>query len=165
MTGSTYHSQKKHSGQQTQSPSQQKGTLSWLLDDCITLPGGYRIGLDGIIGLVPGIGDITSSGISSWLLFKAYKQGVPNLIIVRMLINIVIDTIVGLIPVVGDLFDFIWKANARNAILLDEYRAAPDTTYRRSASAIGVFSLILVAVIMLSIFIVYTTVKLLIGLF
>jgi hypothetical protein len=139
---------------------QPKSSLSWLLDESIKLPGGYRIGLDGIIGLIPGIGDIVSSGISSWLLCKAYQQGVPNLILCRMLVNILIDTFLGAIPVAGDIFDFIWKANTKNARLLEQYQETPDATYKGSASTMRVFSLILISIVVILITLIYGVVKL-----
>ena len=95
--------------------------LEWWLDDCISLPGGYRIGLDGIVGLIPVIGDAIGGGLSLWIVVRALKAGAPKTTILRMFINIIIDTAVGAIPIVGDLFDFIWKANLKNGRLLAAY--------------------------------------------
>lgn len=96
--------------------------LSWLLDNSIRLPGGYRIGLDGFIGLIPGLGDFISGLLSSLIIIKANQQGVPRIIIFRMFINVLIDTMLGSLPLVGDVFDFIWKANQKNSALLIQYQ-------------------------------------------
>jgi hypothetical protein len=127
--------------------TKRQSRLSWLLDESITLPGGYKIGLDGILGLIPGVGDIVSSGLSTLIVFKAYKHNVPKVVLFRMMINIVIDTLVGAIPVLGDLFDFVWKANTMNAKLLQQYREQPKHTTTQSAeiTALFVFSMALIS--------------------
>lgn len=135
--------------------------LSWLLDSSIPLPGGFRIGLDGIIGLVPGVGDLIGGGLSTWLLYQAYQQNIPKMVIARMLVNILIDAGLGSIPIVGDIFDFYWKSNLRNAELLDEYRREPAKTYRHSAIGNFVFLAGVVAIVVLLMYIVITLVSLL----
>jgi hypothetical protein len=100
--------------------------LSWLLDNCIPLPGGYRIGFDGIIGLVPGLGDAVGASLSTYILVQAARLGASPVQLLRMMVNILVETVVGVIPVVGDLFDFAWKANERNMVILDaQLRKAP----------------------------------------
>lgn len=139
----------------TRPPGLKKYSLAWWLDSSIPLPGGYRIGFDGIIGLIPGLGDIVGGGLSSWIVYRAYQQGVPKFILARMLINILIDAVVGAIPIFGDIFDFIWKANQRNEELIESYRQKPTETYRRAAGASIIFFIgfvvVLVAVIYLMI--------------
>jgi hypothetical protein len=102
------------------------------LDSAIPLPGGFRIGLDGIIGLIPGVGDAVTAVFSLLILQEAYRRRVPKMILVRMSINILIDTMVGAIPILGDIFDFFWKANTKNAQLLDDYQYTPQRTYRKA---------------------------------
>ena len=116
-----------------------KYSLAWWLDSSIPLPGGCRVGLDGIIGLVPGVGDLVGGGLSSWILYQAYQQGAPKFILTRMLINIFIDAVVGAIPIFGDIFDFVWKANQRNVALMESYKQKPTETYRRAAGSSIVF--------------------------
>ena len=145
--------------------NQKISKLVWLLDECISLPGGYRIGLDGILGLVPGVGDIATSGISSFLIYKAYKQNVPKLIMFKMLINIILDTVLGSVPFVGDLFDFAWRSNTKNAYLLEEYRNDPAQVYKRSAAATGLFSLIIIFIVAFCMISVYLLIKLISHLF
>ena len=101
--------------------------LEWWLDDCIRLPGSYRVGLDGVIGLIPVIGDVIGGGLSLWVVVRAIKVGGPKMALLRMLANSIIDTVVGAIPIAGDLFDFIWKANLKNARLLAEHKKTTNT--------------------------------------
>lgn len=88
------------------------------LDSSIRLPGGFRVGWDGIIGLIPGVGDVVGLGLSGWLVWRAVELGLPGGVILRMLGNVAIETVIGVIPVLGDLFDFVFKANIRNVALL-----------------------------------------------
>lgn len=95
-------------------------TLTRLLDDAFTIPGtNYRIGLDPILGLVlPGGGDIASTMTSGLIILRAVQRGAPKVLVLRMLANLGIDTVLGSIPLLGDLFDFVFKANRRNLDLL-----------------------------------------------
>lgn len=96
--------------------------LAQLLDSAFTVPGTtYRVGLDPIIGLVPGIGDLISPLFTIGILWQAYDLGVPKVAQVRMLFNVAVDACVGVIPLAGDLFDFAWKANVRNLALLERH--------------------------------------------
>lgn len=129
--------------------------LSWLLDNSIRLPGGYRIGLDGFIGLIPGLGDFISGLLSSLVIINANQLGVPRTILFRMVINVLIDTVLGSLPLLGDVFDFIWKANQKNSALLADYENAPHQTYRRSwlenlVFILGLFILLALAVMLIS---------------
>lgn len=95
--------------------------LAWLLDSAIRLPGGFRIGVDGIIGLVPGMGDLVGAALSSYLVVEAARLKLPFRLLARMTMNILIELVVGVIPIVGDIFDFAFKANLRNMRILNEY--------------------------------------------
>lgn len=132
--------------------------LSWLLDSSIPLPGGFRIGLDGLLGLIPGVGDAIGGSLSTWILYQAYKLGVPKVVLIRMVINILIDAAIGAIPFLGDLFDFFWKANLKNAVLLENYRHSPVQTTRRSAASTAIF---FVGVVVIAFAVVYTVIALL----
>lgn len=123
-----------------------KGSLGWWLDSSIPLPGGFRIGLDGIIGLIPGVGDAIGGGLSTWILYQGYKRGVPNLVMARMMLNVLFDALLGTIPLLGDVFDFFFKANAMNMRLLADYEVDPNKTYKRSALATFGFIVALVAI-------------------
>lgn len=95
--------------------------LSWLLDSAVRLPGGFRIGADGIIGLVPGIGDLIGAGLSSYIILEAARMKLPAGVLARMGLNVLLELGVGIIPIFGDLFDFAFKANRRNVRLMTDY--------------------------------------------
>lgn len=103
--------------------------LAWLLDNSIPIPGtGRRIGLDAVIGLVPGLGDVVSGGLGLLVVIRAAQRGLPNIVLARMLTNVALDFAIGSIPVIGDAFDLWFKANARNVGLLRRYAEAPTTS-------------------------------------
>lgn len=90
------------------------------------------MGLDPLLGLVPGIGDWLGWAVSLHLLVSAAQLGVGGALLMRMLGNVVVDGIVGLVPLLGDLFDAAWKANDRNLRLLEAHVALPERTAARS---------------------------------
>ncbi len=93
--------------------------LSHLLDDFIRIPGtSIRFGLDGIVGLIPGIGDLLGGLASTVLIVAAWARGVPKVTLLRMVANVAIEVVIGTVPVLGDLFDIAWRANRRNYALL-----------------------------------------------
>ena len=95
--------------------------LSWLMDDFIRLPViGWRVGLDALVGLIPGFGDTATSLVSFYVLAAAVRYRVPKVTLLRMGMNLGIDYLVGSLPIVGDLFDAWWKSNQRNVALLTE---------------------------------------------
>lgn len=92
------------------------------LDDAFTIPGtDRRFGLDPLIGLLPGVGDVIGWALASWVLFEAWRLDTPRPLLGRMLGNVVLEALVGIVPGIGDLFDFAFKANRRNAAILDRY--------------------------------------------
>jgi len=119
---------------QTQEEARLKAYAN-LLDSAIRLPGGFRIGLDGIVGLVPGIGDLLGAALSGYFIYAASKLDIPKSVISKMLLNTAIETIVGLVPLLGDLFDFFFKANNRNAKLLHEALDARKQDEKRQKTA------------------------------
>lgn len=119
--------------------------LADLLDNRFRIPGtNIRFGLDGIIGLVPGIGDLAGLAVSGFLMFIMARRGAGPLIMVRMAWNSVIDALVGEIPILGDLFDFRFKANRRNVDMLLKYYENNDPKPRAG------FSLLLLALFMIT---------------
>ena len=76
--------------------------------------GRYSIGLDALVGLIPGLGDVLTTMVSVLIVGRALQNGVHRSAILRMLLNLGIDTAVGSVPVIGDLFDFAYKANMKN---------------------------------------------------
>ncbi len=105
--------------------------LGQLLDSAFPIPGTrFRIGLDGILGFIPGIGDATGAALSAYLIFEAARLGAPVTTVLRMVGNVAIETVVGAIPIVGDLFDIVWKANLKNLSLLRAHTAHPGSRGR-----------------------------------
>lgn len=107
-------------------PSWAEKIVRWL-DDGVRIPGtDFRFGLDPIIGfLLPGAGDAVTGVGSGSLFVLAIKERVPTVVLMRMVVNIVIDVLVGAIPIVGDLFDAFWKSNRKNLDLIEKYRSDP----------------------------------------
>lgn len=96
-------------------------TLSHYLDGLFKVPGtGWRFGLDSLIGLIPNVGDISTSLVSFYILVAGVRYGVPKITLVRMAFNIGLDYVVGAIPFIGDAFDFFWKSNKQNMELIRE---------------------------------------------
>lgn len=96
--------------------------LAWILDDLFTVPGTkFRIGLDPIIGLIPGLGDSSSTAVASLLLVQALRAGVPKVVITRMAVNILINAGIGAIPGIGDVFSAMYKSNRKNYQLLQRH--------------------------------------------
>ncbi len=94
--------------------------IAQLLDNAFVVPGtSYRVGLDPILGLLPGLGDLISPLFTIGVLLQARALGVPKVVQGRMMINAGVDALLGTVPVIGDLFDFAWKANAKNLALLE----------------------------------------------
>lgn len=101
--------------------------LSYYLDELFRVPGTrYRVGLDPILGLIPGVGDVTTSAASAYIVARAVALGVPPATLARMLLVLVVDAVVGSIPLVGDAFDAVWKANVRNVRLVESRLSAPE---------------------------------------
>jgi len=115
--------------------------LAWLMDSSIQI-GPISFGLDGLIGLIPGFGDVASSIMSGLIILRAMHHGVHRAAILRMLLNVGFDTLAGSVPVVGDVFDFAYKSNTRN---LQIYREAMSGT--RSAGKDWAFIAIVVIIL------------------
>ncbi len=101
-------------------------SLSRLLDSSIPLPGGYRIGLDGLIGLIPGFGDMAGGIASSYIIIESARLGASTPTLLHMVFNVLVESIIGLIPFLGDLFDFVWKANEKNMALMEKQLKTPQ---------------------------------------
>jgi len=100
--------------------------LANALDAAVRIPGtNIRIGLDPILGLIPGIGDLAGTVLSGYVVLAAVRLGVPRPVLARMLVNLGIDTVLGSVPVLGDVFDVAWRANSRNLALIESHVATP----------------------------------------
>jgi hypothetical protein len=121
--------------------------LAHLLDDCFRIPGTQiHFGLDGIVGLVPAIGDVLAGLASCILIFAAWVRGVPYVTLARMTANLAIDVTVGAIPFLGDAFDIAWKANRRNYKLLIRHIEQPRRHTWRDWVFLAVLAVILAAI-------------------
>ena len=110
--------------------------LTRLLDSAARVPGtNFRFGLDPVLGLIPGLGDVAGAALSGYVVILASRLGAPKSVIVRMLGNVALDTVAGTMPVVGDLFDAGWKSNTRNLALLERHVGLP-TTERAASRAV-----------------------------
>ena len=126
--------------------------IARLFDQAFAVPGTkWRFGIDALFGLVPGLGDIVGALVAVYALHVARTLRAPGAIQLHMLGNIAIDAIVGTVPLIGDLFDFVFKAQTRNLALLDAWVAEPDPTARRSRRG-----LMLVTIAVLTVFILMT---------
>jgi hypothetical protein len=120
----------------TDSPANLRA-LARLLDAAVTIPGtDIRLGLDSVIGLVPGVGDLAGAAMSGYIVLASARMGAPAPVLVRMVANIAVDSVVGSVPLLGDLFDVGWRANLRNTELLERHLAEPAAARRASIGAI-----------------------------
>lgn len=126
---------------------QRARALAKLLDNAFPIPGtGMRVGIDPLLGLIPGLGDLVGAGVSGYILVLAAQAGAPKTVLLRMLGNIATDSLLGAVPALGDLFDFGFKSNARNMKLLERYTEAPVTTKRTSGAV--VFAIVLLVLLL-----------------
>jgi hypothetical protein len=101
-------------------------SLEIFLDELFRIPGTQiRFGMDGVVGLIPGAGDVLAGLLSAVIPLAAWIRGVPYVALVRMAVNLGIGVLVGSIPVAGDIFDIAWKANRRNLALLQRHLRQP----------------------------------------
>jgi hypothetical protein len=118
--------------------------LARALDSAIGIPGtSIRVGLDPLIGLIPGLGDVAGAALSGYIVLIGIRLGVSRSVVARMLANIAIDTVGGSLPVLGDLFDAGWKSNNMNVALIERHMASPDATRRASRLMIGGVAIVL----------------------
>jgi hypothetical protein len=119
-----------------------------LLDEQFLIPGTERrFGVDALVGLVPGIGDLIGAALSTWIVLAAIRHRVPTTTIVRMLWNIAADEIVGTIPVIGDVFDVLFKENVMNVdmVLRDRDPSRPPRAWSEIAFAGTVLGIVILA--------------------
>lgn len=123
--------------------------LARLMDDLVTVPGTrVGLGLDALIGLLPGVGDLIGSTLSGAIVFDAVRHRVPVPVLARMGLNLLVDAVLGLVPAVGDLLDVAHRANRKNlrllevAVALDPDPRPPTVGYLLAALALVLMPLI-----------------------
>lgn len=142
-------------------PTSKHKRLANLLDSKFRIPGtNIRFGIDPVIGLVPGIGDWIGGLASLYFLVYAVTLKAKASVILRMLWNILIDIIIGAIPVLGEIFDVGWKANLRNADLLEDLIHNPEQTERQSQILVWLAGILSVVVVILLLYLIVTLLKL-----
>jgi Domain of unknown function (DUF4112) len=121
--------------------------LEVLLDEAFRIPGtSIRFGLDAIIGLIPGLGDVVAGALSLVIPLAGWIRGVPYVTLVRMAINLGLDVLIGTIPLIGDAFDIGWKANRRNYRLLQRHIGEPRHHTWRDWVFLAIFVVCMAAV-------------------
>jgi hypothetical protein len=141
-------------------------TLSKLLERAFRIPGtSWRFGLDALIGLVPGLGDVVGALLGIYSLWVARQIGAPGIVQARMVLNLALDGIIGLVPILGDVFDFVFMAHSRNQLLLEQWLNSPHTTRRSSLLVVGGCVLLLLALLGGAIWMLINTVQWLVTLF
>jgi hypothetical protein len=124
--------------------------LGKLLDNSIPIPGTpWKVGLDPIIGLIPGVGDFVGALMSGYIVLEAARADIPTVTLVRMLLNVGIDTLVGAVPALGDVFDAAWKANTKNVALLERHLAQAEIIEAPRSSVVG--ATVFAAIVLLAI--------------
>lgn len=112
-------------------------SLARWMDEAVRIPGtSMRVGLDALLGLLPGVGDLAGGLVSASFLVGAVRLGAPPVLVVRMALNVALDALVGAVPLLGDVFDFGWKANRKNLALLERHRADPAGIRRSSRTVL-----------------------------
>lgn len=120
-----------------------------LFEDAVRVPGtNWRIGLDALLGLVPGLGDLAGAAAATYGVWLARRMGAPASLQVRMMGNVAIDALGGALPVLGDVFDIAFRAQVRNRRLLEEWLAAPRSVARRSQLLVGGMATALIVVML-----------------
>ena len=139
--------------------------LAYLLDDVVPIPGTrIRVGLDAVLGLLPGGGDLIGGALSAWIIVAAVRLGAPPAVVARMGANVLLDTLVGTVPVLGDLFDVAWRANRRNVDLLHDYMETPASVHARSRIVLAAVLLVLLAALVGAAFVTVMILRWLVGL-
>lgn len=111
---------------------------------------GTSFGIDGLIGLIPGVGDLITTSISIYIIAQAAALGVGASTLIRMALNVGIENLFDMIPVVGNLFDFYWKSNVKNMVLLEKHLAEPSRETIKSRMIVALICFALLALLIAS---------------
>jgi hypothetical protein len=133
--------------------------LSHTLDSKFEGPLGFRFGLDGLLGLIPGIGDLITASLSLYIISQAASLGVGSATLIRMALNVAIENIMDMIPFFGNVFDFYWKSNSKNIILIEKHLAHPARETIKSRMVLAIIILFLLSLIIASAYVTFIIVK------
>lgn len=131
--------------------------LADLLDTKFKGPFGFRFGLDGLIGLIPGVGDVVTTVMAFLIVLSGVQSGASPAVLLRMALNIAIDNLLSAIPFLGFVLDFFWKSNQRNLKILKAHRVSPDATRRSSAAILALVAAFALLTVGLSLYLAYLT--------
>lgn len=130
-----------------------KSTFADLMDQRFVIPGtDIRFGIDSVVGIIPGIGDWLGGFLALYFPIQATLRDISSAVVGRMFFNIIIDIVIGAIPLLGDIFDVVWKANVKNARLLDRYQKEPEATHTKSQWlnwSLVIFFLVIIVLLLL----------------
>jgi hypothetical protein len=121
--------------------------LAWLMDESIRI-GPWSVGLDGFIGLIPGIGDVAGAAVSSLIIARAMQSGIAKSAVVRMVLNVALDSLAGAVPFFGDVFDFAFKANTYNVQIYREAMRGERQPIQDWLFIVLIFIILLLAVVL-----------------
>lgn len=129
------------------------------LDTKFEGPFGFRFGLDPILGLIPGIGDLITASLSLYIISQAAAMGVSSATLVRMALNVAVENIIDMVPVLGNIFDFYWKANTKNIALIEMHLAHPHKETIKSRIILGLICFILISLFLASAYVTFLVFK------
>ena len=121
--------------------------ISVLMDSQFSGPFGLKFGLDGLLGLVPVVGDFITSFISLYIVLQAALLGCGPSVILRMGLNLLIENLIDFLPVIGNFFDFLWKANNKNILLIEQHLSDPLSTTLKSRLTLGLVAFVILAIL------------------
>jgi hypothetical protein len=143
-----HHDPERHS--RLQAAERRIAGVTRILDDLVEIPGTrQRIGVDAVVGLIPGAGDLVSAAVGGWIILEATRFKLPRVVVVRMVVNTVADLLFGAVPILGDLFDVAFRSNRANLELFRRHAADPDASTRGDRSFLLGLALIAVGVVVL----------------
>ncbi len=127
--------------------------LAVMLDSAFRVPGTkFRIGLDSMIGLIPGVGDAIGAGLSGYLLYRGARAGIPLRALLQMTGNVLLDTLTGIVPIAGDIFDAAYKSNLKNVAIIQRHVRAVPGRPERSHQEVGRLLALLPIILLIGIF-------------
>jgi hypothetical protein len=140
----------RHDPSRIEAAERRIAVVTRLLDDMVTVPGTrHRFGLDAVVGLIPGVGDLASAAIGVWVIAEAARFKLPPVVLARMVVNTVVDFVIGAIPILGDAFDFVFKSNSRNLELFRRHATDPGASTAGHRAFLAGLALLLVGAVWL----------------
>ncbi len=135
---------------------EQLKSLSKLMDSQFEGPMGIRYGLDGLIGLIPVVGDMATTFVSIYIIYGAFTLGCTPATIFRMALNVALENIIEILPAFGAFFDFLWRANDKNIALLEQHLESPQRVSFQSKILVTLILFMMVGVVSFSAYMAYS---------